>query len=253
MLAIERHKKILEAARHHGSVRTHELSSSLAVTEETIRRDLDSLARKGLLHRTHGGATELSMLLLEPLPSEREASEKAEKLAIAKLAVTHILTNETILLDASSTALELARHLPNQRNLRIVSYARDVIELLAGRNDLELILLGGIYDSRCRRFGGLLTEMAVRSLRIDRFFFSGRGFDTIKGLGEPNPEQARLKATILASAKWNCALIDHTKMGRPTDHYFATPTQIHTLVTDSKSHHFFGIPKPTQNAFEVNP
>jgi len=75
--------------------------------------------------------------------------------------------------------------------------------------------------------------MGVRALRIDRFFFSGGGFDPSLGIGEPNPEEARLKATIIAHAGWKCAMLDHTKLGEKTDHYFVRPDQIDLLVTDA--------------------
>lgn len=232
MLALERHRKILEIAKRDGAVRTQSLASLLDVTEETVRRDLDSLSRQGLLHRTHGGATENSMVIREFSRREREGKQTTEKEAIAKLAVRHIGENETLMLDASSTALEFARHLPEKRNLRIVTYAIGVVERLAVRNDLEIVLLGGIYDPKGGRFQGMLTEMGVRALRIDRFFFSGAGFDPSLGIGEPNPEEARLKATIIAHADWKCAMLDHTKLGLKTDHYFVRPDQIDLLVTD---------------------
>jgi DeoR/GlpR family transcriptional regulator of sugar metabolism len=240
MLALERHRKILEIAKRDGAVRTQSLALLLEVTEETVRRDLDGLSRQGLLHRTHGGATEISMVIRELSRSEREAKQAKEKEAIAKMAVRHIGENETLLLDASSTALELARHLPQRVGLRIVTYAIGVVERLAVRNDIEVILLGGIHDAKAGRFHGMLTEMGVRALRIDRFFFSGGGLDPLLGIGEPNPEEARLKATVISHAGWKCAMLDHTKLGRKTDHYFVKPDQIDLLITDSGGRDFCG-------------
>lgn len=252
MLAIERQRKILEAARRDGAVRTQELSSTLKVTEETIRRDLDALARQRLLHRTHGGATEISLAIHELPHSEREGKQSPEKTVIGKLAAKNVGRNETIALDASTTAMEFARHLPEGHSLRIVSYAQEVIERLAIRNDLELVLLGGVYEPKGKRFGGMLTEMGVRSMRIDRFFFSGGGFDTNLGIGEPNPDEARLKATIMAHAAWKCAMLDHTKLGRATDHYFVKPSEINLLVTDAVGGKFFDVRPHGGQAMEIH-
>ena len=238
MLAIERHRKILEIAKRDGAVKTQGLSAILGVTEETVRRDLDALDRQGLLHRTHGGATDVSMALHELPQSERMQKQAAEKAMIAKAAVKHVGENESIMLDASSTALEFARHLPEGRRLRIVTYAQDVIDKLSIRNDLELVLLGGLFDAKGRRFRGMITEMGLRSMRIDRFFFSGGGFDPVLGIGEPNPEEARLKASIVAHAKWKCALMDHTKLGGKTDHFFAKPSDIDLFITDANGADF---------------
>jgi DeoR/GlpR family transcriptional regulator of sugar metabolism len=233
MLAIERQRRILERAKRERTVRTQDLSALLKVTEETVRRDLDALSRQGLLRRTHGGAADVSIMLDELSQSDRESRQAEEKTAIAKVAAKHIKDHETILLDASSTALELARHLPSGRSLRVVTYAHSVVEKLAIRSDIELVLLGGTYEAKGRRFRGMLTEMGIRALRIDRFFFSGGGYHETRGIGEPSAEEARLKATIIAHADWKCALMDHTKLGRMTDHYFAKPSEIDLFITDS--------------------
>ncbi len=238
MLAIERQRRILETAKRERTVRTQELAATLKVTEETVRRDLDSLSRQGLLRRTHGGAADVSIILDELSQSDRESRQADEKSSIAKLAAKHIKDHETIMLDASSTALELARHLPSGRSLRVVTYAHSVVEKLAIRSDIELILLGGTYEPKGRRFRGMLTEMGIRALRIDRFFFSGGGYHETRGIGEPSAEEARLKATIIAHADWKCAIMDHTKLGRMTDHFFAKPSEIDLLITDAKGADF---------------
>ena len=238
MLAIERQRRILETAKRERTVRTQELAALLKVTEETVRRDLDSLSRQGLLRRTHGGAADVSIMLDELSQSDRETRQAGEKSVIAKLAAKHIKDHETIMLDASSTALELARHLPAGKSLRVVTYAHSVVEKLAMRSDIELVLLGGTYEAKGRRFRGMLTEMGIRALRIDRFFFSGGGSHETRGIGEPSAEEARLKATIIAHADWKCAIMDHTKLGRMTDHFFAKPSEIDLFITDPKGADF---------------
>jgi DeoR/GlpR family transcriptional regulator of sugar metabolism len=233
MLAIERQRRILETAKRERTVKTQQLAAILKVTEETVRRDLDALSRQGLLRRIHGGAADVSIMLDELSQSDREIRQSDEKSSIAKIAAKHIKDKETVMLDASSTALELARHLPSGKSLRVVTYAHSVVEKLAIRSDIELVLLGGTYEPKGRRFRGMLTEMGIRALRIDRFFFSGGGFDEICGIGEPSAEEARLKATIIAHADWKCAMLDHTKLGRMTDHYFVKPGEIDLLITDA--------------------
>ncbi|WP_411828019.1 DeoR/GlpR family DNA-binding transcription regulator [Luteolibacter sp. AS25] len=239
MLAIERQRKILDTAKREGAVRTQELASSLGVTEETVRRDLDTLSRQGLLRRTHGGAADISMVIKESTQTEREARQAAEKTTIARLAAKKIGDNETIMLDASSTTLELAHHIPKgKEKLRVLTYSHDVVEKLSVRSDIELILLGGVFEPKGRRFMGMLTEIGIRTFNIDRFFFSGHGYDTTLGVGEPNPEESRLKATAMTHARWKCALMDHTKLGRKTDHFFVKPEEIDLFITDSVTEAF---------------
>lgn len=238
MLAAERQRRILELARKHGNVRTADLARDFDVTEETIRRDLDSLSRRGHLLRTHGGAMDPNVPFAEPSHTERQARQSAEKSAIAGEALRFVTPGETILLDASSTVLELASRLPADFSLRVVTYSLAVVERLAARDDLELIQLGGVYEPRGRRFSGMLTESAAISLRVDRFFFSGGGLDPVRGISEPNPEQARLKRLMVDHAEWNCALLDHSKFGIRSDFFFATPDRIDAVVTDRGTRSF---------------
>ncbi len=238
MLAAERQRRILDLARRDGTVRTTDLARDFGVTEETIRRDLDLLGRRGHLRRTHGGAMDASAMLAEPSYTERQARQLEEKIAIAREAVKLLSPGDTILLDASSTALELASHLPDGMPLRVITYSLAVVERLAAREDVEMIQLGGIYEPRGRRFSGLLTESSLRALRVDRFFFSGGGLDPVRGISEPNPEQARIKRLSLEHSAWNCALIDHSKLGVQTDFFFAAPSEIDAVVTDRGAKHF---------------
>lgn len=235
MLAAERQRQILDRVRRDGNVRTAELAKDLAVTEETIRRDLDFLARRGHVRRSHGGAMDASAPLGELSQSEREGRHLDQKVAIAREAVRRISPGETILLDASTTALQLAGQLPENLPLRVVTYSLAVIERLAGRGDLEIIQLGGTYEPTGRRFSGMLTESVLRLIKIDRFFFSGAGLDPVQGISEPNPDQARLKRMMIEQAEWNCALIDHSKFGVKADHFFALPGDLDLVITDFES------------------
>jgi DeoR/GlpR family transcriptional regulator of sugar metabolism len=110
-----------------------------------------------------------------------------------------------------------------------------VVERLAARDDVELIQLGGSYEARGRRFSGMITESALRLLKIDRFFFSGAGLDPAQGVSEPSPEQARLKRMMIEQSAWNCALLDHSKLGVKADYFFATPADLDVVVTDRDS------------------
>jgi DeoR/GlpR family transcriptional regulator of sugar metabolism len=232
MLAAERQRRLLELARKNGTVRTTDLAADFNVTEETIRRDLDFLARLGHLRRTHGGAMDTVSSLSELSQSERESRQLEEKIAIGREAATLVKEGETLLLDASTTALEFASQLPNGMQLRVISYSLAVIERLANREDVEVIQLGGSYERRGRRFSGMQAEMALRTLRVDRFFFSGGGYHPTLGIGEPNPDQSRFKRMMLEHSAWNCALIDHTKMGVVNDQFFAKPEDLNAMVCD---------------------
>ena len=230
MLAAERQNQILRQARDTGTVRTAELATQFEVTEETIRRDLEKLGHAGMLFRTHGGAIYTDISRQDLSLRDRESRQAPQKSAIARAATGLLEEGDTILLDASSTALALARVLPETLNLTVVTYALPVVERLVNRSDITLIQLGGRYDPVGKRFSGLLTENALSALHIDRFFFSGKGLDLDKGISEADEEQARLKRLVLRQAAWSCALIDDTKVSIRSRFYFAPLADLDAIV-----------------------
>lgn len=233
MIAAERQKIILEHTQEKGTVRTSDLAQLFDVSEETIRRDLDKLTESGHLARTHGGATTSELQRVELDHTQREAQNLDEKKSIARKAASFIKPGDTILLDASSTALQLVDILSAINDVHVVTYSQEVSELLTRRASTQLTLLGGTYDPPTRSYCGMLTDSALRHLRIDRFFFSCKGVDPSSGLSEANNEQARLKKSILDHAEVSYLLADHSKIGLRSNYFFASLDKIPTLITDS--------------------
>lgn len=233
MIAAERQQVILEQAQSKGAVRTSDLAQFFDVSEETVRRDLEKLTEAGHLARTHGGATTSELQRVEIDHTQREAQHLDEKKSVARKAATFIKPGETILLDASSTALQLVAAFADIKDVHVVTYSQEVSELLVRRAHSQLTLLGGAYDPPTRSYCGMLTESALRHIRIDRFFFSCKGVDPATGLSEANNEQARLKKAILDHAEACYLLADHSKIGLRSNYFFSPLEKIPTLITDS--------------------
>lgn len=239
MLAAERQSLIVKQSRINGVVRTRGLAVELGVAEETIRRDLDKLARSGVVDRIHGGATSREFVAHDFAYAEREIQQQPEKMALARRAVQTIESGETVLLDASSTCLQMARLIPARLALRVVTYSLPVLEILKGNSELELVSLGGSYDSKGRRFGGLLTEQNLMSYGIDRFFFSAKGFDIDKGVSEADEEQARLKTVGVRQASWTGLLVDRSKLGVDSRYYFCRAHELDEVFVDGLGREYF--------------
>ena len=123
MYAEERQQHIVDRARREGRVDVAELSAELAVTGETIRRDLSVLERHGLLRRVHGGAIPVERLGFEPALAARDTLLTAEKDRIAKAALAEVPDEGSIILDAGSTTARLAEILPVDRQLTVLTNA----------------------------------------------------------------------------------------------------------------------------------
>lgn len=239
MLAAERQNQILQRSQAEGAVRTTGLARDFGVTEETIRRDLEKMADAGLVQRIHGGATALDFAGREFTHTDREVLQREEKQAIARVAAAMIQPHETIFLDASSTALQLAWALPEALAVRVVTYSLPVIERLQNHGNVELVSLGGTYQADGRRFGGLLVEQNLASFGVDRFFFSGKGFREGQGVSEANEEQASLKQFALRYANWSALLLDRTKLGISSNYFFARVHELSAIISDSEAAPFF--------------
>src|SRR3989442_10148800 len=112
MSAPERLKLIVQRARRDGRVDVAALASELDVTPETVRRDLTTLERQGMLRRVHGGAIPVERLRFEPSLTVRDALMQAEKERIAKAALEEVPEGGAGLLDAGTTTAPLAEMLP---------------------------------------------------------------------------------------------------------------------------------------------
>ena len=231
MLAIDRQRRILELLQAAGSVRTIETAIELGVTDETVRKDFEFLEKRGELIRTHGGASRPERNREELPFNERQAVRRMEKQAIARLAAGRIQANETIFLDASSTALTLTEFLP-EVPLTILTNALNVFHALSDRPNLDLICTGGLFDSRSRSFIGLTAEKALQRYHIHRMFFSGNGLDLKRGVSESNSRHAAFKESVIASAEDVVLLADHSKLAQKAAFFFAEVTELSCLITD---------------------
>jgi DeoR/GlpR family transcriptional regulator of sugar metabolism len=232
MLPAERQRRILAMLAEHGSVRTVEVAEALDVTNETVRKDFETLEDQGVLTRVHGGATRQRHARKELAWSERQSIQRKEKRAIAKLAAALIRPDETIFLDASSTVLTLCEFLP-EVPLTILTNAHNVFTALESQPAFDLICTGGRYDAKSRSYIGLMAEDSLRRYHIDRMFCSGSGIDLERGVSESNSRQAHFKERVIPCAEEIILLADHTKLGVKSSFFFAGTNDISLLVTDS--------------------
>lgn len=231
MLSIERHRRILDLLKDSVSLRTSEISSALGVSDETVRKDFEVLEKQGELVRMHGGVSRVGKIRRELAFTERQAIQRGEKRAIAKLAASRIQPNETIFLDASSTVLTLAEFLPDLP-LTILTNALNVLTALADRSNLDLMSTGGLFDAKSRSFVGLTAEKSLQRYNIHRAFLSGSGLDVERGASESNARQAAFKERVIATSEEVVFLADHTKLGRKASFFFADMKEIHCVITD---------------------
>jgi DeoR family fructose operon transcriptional repressor len=200
------------------------------VSSSTIRRDLASLSRTGTITRTYGGA-----VLAPPVPEQtlsiRERTNRAAKESIARAALDLIEDGDCLLLDAGSTVEALGRLLVHRR-VRVVTSNLPLVPLLIHRG-IEVTVLGGTVRPISMGVVGPLAEMVLRRLTVDKAFLGADGVVAGRGLCEARPEQCALKELMMAQAGTVTVLADSSKIGQPSQQYWARIPGRWTLVTDS--------------------
>lgn len=235
MLARERQTRILKHLDTAGAVQVTRLASDLAVTDETIRRDLAKLAAEGFLVRTHGGAVRPDEDLRDKPFSQRRVMNVEAKRAIAMEAAKLVQPGDVIGIDASTTGLELARLLRSNDGdapITVVSNGLDVAKLLAGRDGVRIVSTGGELDEEGTSFTGTLAESAFRQFALRRVFMSCKGFDMERGPSEASLDHAAIKRTMLSIADESVLLVDASKIGVRSTCFVANPTAFGCTLTN---------------------
>jgi len=237
MLGIERRRALAGLLDENPILTVEDLARRFDVSTQTIRRDFQDLERRGLLTRRYGGAVARSADMHGPLNREgafgaREGEHTAQKEAIARCALALVVPGSTVILDASTTVLALARLLPREIALTAIVNALPVVMELSRRPNVTTTTLGGTLRQTSLSCSGPIAEASLRRLFADTAFISARGLSLGRGLTEANPAEAALKEIMLANATRVVALVDSSKLGRPALSFFAPVARLDVLVTD---------------------
>lgn len=235
VLVAERQQKIVELVKRQKSVRVKSLSQIFSVTEETIRRDLEKLEKDGLLNRSHGGAVSIEDSDEKEVPYfEREIINIIEKKEIAILAAKQIEENDTIILDASSTALYVARALENMQ-LTVVTNSIQVALELSIKNKINVISLGGNLQAKSLSFVGPLTEVSLQSYHVNKAFLSCKSFHIKQGIHDSNELQARVKKQMIDHAGEVYMMMDYSKINKIAFSHIYQVDVIDYVITDQNT------------------
>jgi DeoR/GlpR family transcriptional regulator of sugar metabolism len=230
MLTEERRQLILERLRRDGKVVAVELSSSLAVSPDTVRRDLRELAEAGLLRRVHGGALPPAVGA-RPYSVRREQAPEA-KAAIARATATLVRNGQVILLDAGTTPLEVARHLPPDLDATVITNSPPVAVALANHPSVEVNVLGGTLAKDPQALVGAATIEALRSVRADVLVLGLCSLHPEVGITVMDIEESYVKRAMIANAAEVVAVSSADKLGSAASYVIAPLDELTYLVTE---------------------
>lgn len=230
----ERREHIHQLLTERKRITVKQLSEELDVSEVTLRTDLKEMEKAGLLTRTHGGA-----IMNEPTTAtgsfkKRSQTNLKEKKIIAQRALALIEDKSCILLDASTTALELAKEM-KKLNMKLTIMTNGMSSAIELKENpyFNVILIGGILRPGSMALEGSVGIQTMDMLNsIDLLFTSSSGFSVESGLTDFNFYETDLKKNMVSRAKHVVALIDHSKFNTNSISSFARLSDIDTLITD---------------------
>jgi DeoR/GlpR family transcriptional regulator of sugar metabolism len=231
LLSAERRQAILDALERDGKVVAARLVRELGVSEDTIRRDLRELAAHGLVQRVHGGA-----LLPAPQPGSfihRRETCSAEKAALAEAAAGLLCDARVVLLDGSTTNLELARRLPADRPRTVLTNSPPIAAVLAEHPTAEVVMIGGRLDKRAQVTTGAATVDFIRSVRADACVLGVCALHPEAGLSTDDLEEAQVKRAMVDAAADVIALATSDKLRAGSAYSVAPVTELTHLVAEA--------------------
>jgi DeoR family fructose operon transcriptional repressor len=232
MIPAERRARIVELLKERRAVRVSLLSDDLAVSEMTIRRDLERLEAEGLLSRTHGGAILKRRMVEEPLYLDNVHANTEEKQRIARGAAAMIAPGDTVFLSSGTTAAQVLRHVDPDLQARVITHNVGALAEAQGMR-LEVVLLGGLYHPRVNAVEGALPAELVASFHANKMILGVDGVDLSDGLTTPSIGIASIERAMLRQTRGDViALADRSKIGVVGDVVICTFDQVDVVIID---------------------
>ena len=233
MDAAERHRWIVEQVSTRGELSIAEVSRRANVSPMTVRRDLDELDREGVVKRIRGGAVSVLSRGYEPPFAARERLNVDAKKQIADAAAELVHGGETIVLDAGTTTLALARRLRGMHGLTAATPSLRIATVLADERDMRVIIIGGVVRPGEHSVVSSHAQEHLAQMRFDRCFLTISGVEARSGLTEWNLDDAATKAAALGSSREAIVLADATKLGKVAFARVAPLERLDLLITDT--------------------
>ena len=235
MLREERQRRIRQAVNARGQTTVADLARQFEVTEMTIRRDLDELAGRGLLQRTHGGAVALAGSYGPPDAPvlERAANEWPAKQRIAQAVAGMIADGERIFLGSGTTTLAVAEALMGRADLTVVTNALTVANTLAAMPGIRVTVVGGSLRPSELSLIGHHAETMLREIRVNKVIMGVKGIDPEYGFTSDHYQELMTDRAIMGTSDMVIVVADHTKFRHIAASRMAPLTAARMLVTDT--------------------
>ena len=234
MLAAERRNKIVEMLQQDKRVIVSDLSKYFVVSEETIRRDLDLLDREGIATKGYGGAVFNETAGIELPFNMRKQTNAVGKQKIARIVDALIDDGDHIFLDASTTAVFIAKEIQDKKNLTVITNSIENMIELSDVSGWNIIASGGkVKEGHLAMVGPGAVE-TISSFNAEKAFLSCKALDMQRGIMEGNEEIAQTKFVMMYHSLKKYLCVDHTKFDQVAFSRVCDAREVTGVVTDVK-------------------
>ena len=231
--------RIMKALLRAGDISVPELVEQVGTSAPSIRRDLARLEKRGLVLRTHGGATLVEPLLYEPFRHDtsfqaRELRSADAKRRIGLVASELIGESETIGLTAGTTTTQIGRSLRHRKGISVITNALNIGMELCNQPEIKTMITGGTLAwAWTFALAGQPALNFLRDVYMDKVFLGVTGVDLERGVTTLESEEAAVSLAMLRNAKRVIVVADSQKFGHVSPALICPIAAIHTLVTDT--------------------
>lgn len=234
MLAIERRSAILSKLVVEGKVLVSDLSQEFGVTEETIRRDLEKLDNDGFARKTYGGAVKVDNINLDLPFQVRKQKNVESKQYIASLIADMIEDGAYIMLDSSTTALCVIKHIINRKGITIITNSIEILIELCNKSDWNILSTGGTLKEGALSLLGYQAEKMVSEFHVDFAICSCKGINAELGITDSNERDANIKKAMFKQAKKKILAVDSTKFDLASFTKVCDVSDVDVVVTNEE-------------------
>src|ERR1019366_4733141 len=234
-----RSEQIIKFLLRVGAASIEEILAVAGSSAPSIRRDLPRLENRGLIRRTHGGATLVEPLLYEPFRYDssflaREQRFAAEKRRIGLAAAELVQANETVGLTAGTTTTHVGRSLRHRDKIHVVTNAINIGMELCNQPGIRTFLTGGVVPwAWSFSLTGNAALTFLDDVYLDKVFLSVTGFDAERGATSLETDEALVYRKMVKQSKEVIAVADSSKLGKVGPAFICMSSEIHILITDT--------------------
>src|SRR5208337_4781061 len=231
-------EQIIKLLLRTGSATIEEILAEAGSSAPSIRRDLARLENRGLIRRTHGGATLVEPLLYEPFRYDssflaREQRFAEEKRRIGLAAAELIQANETVGLTAGTTATHVGRSLRHREKIQVVTNAINIGMELCNQPGIRTYLTGGVVPwAWSFSLTGNAALTFLDDVYLDKVFLSVTGLDAERGATTLETDEALVYRRMLKQAKQVIVAADSSKLGKVSPAFICPISEVNILITN---------------------